>query len=499
MKNIYTDLKATLSKKGINIINVDYYDYITDWKQWYSGYFPNFHSYDVKLADGSVVNKERLTMNMPKKVCEDRSKLVWNEKCNIKLDSDEATKRLWEILDSKKNNFSIMMPKMLELAYAEGTTAFSEFKDKQGNTVIEYITDALNIVPYSYDNYNITGMCVLDQFTEVERNKPIYYTHITFHEYKDGNYIKYNELYKSKDPNSLGKEIDFETMFPDVENPVIYEGVEQPHFQIYRPNIANNFDIDTPMGLSILANNIDRFKAIDTKYDSFTNEFIQGKKRILVDKTALKGTPTVDDEGNITSVLYFDKNDDTYVAISGMQDQPIKDIDMHIRYNEHIDSINGELTWLGANVGFGEGQYRFDGNRVVTATQILSEDSDAYRTKNTDEIVLKDVIYDLVKSICYLEGIQTKKDLLYKVSKELNFPIWDENNWDAFNDWLRFIYEPFDKYKAVKIVFKNCGNLHEDVKKIFFKILQGSATGDGAGFSSDNGYHVACYYEILDS
>lgn len=109
----------------------------------------------------------------------------------------------------------------------------------------------------------------------------------------------------------------------------------------------------------------------------------------------------------------------------------------------------------------------------------------------------KDVVYKTIE--IDLEGIQTKKDLLYKVSKELNFPIWDENNWDAFNDWLRFIYEPFDKYKAVKIVFKNCGNLHEDVKKIFFKILQGSATGDGAGFSSDNGYHVACYYEILDN
>lgn len=412
MKNIYADLKQTLSKKGINIINIDYYENIKEWMMWYSGYNPDFHSYNVKLADGTTASKERLTMNMPKKICEDRTKLIWDEKCDIKLDSDEATKRLWEVLDNKKNNFSIMMPKMLELAYAQGTTAFSEYKDKDGNTRIEYITNALDIVPYSYDNYNITGMCVLDQFTEIERNKPVYYTHITFHEYKDGNYIKYNELYKSKDPNELGKEVSFESMFPDVQNPVIEENVEQPDFQIYRPNIANNFDIDTPMGLSILANNIDRFKAIDTKYDSFTNEYVQGKKRLLVDKTALKGTPQVDNEGNVSSVLYFDKNDDTYVAINGMAGEPVKEIDMTLRVNEHIEGINNELTWLGSNAGFGEGQYRFDGSRVVTATQILSEDSDAYRTKLSDEIVLKDVIYDLVKSVCRLEGIPAENVII---------------------------------------------------------------------------------------
>ena len=36
----------------------------------------------------------------------------------------------------------------------------------------------------------------------------------------------------------------------------------------------------------------------------------------------------------------------------------------------------------------------------------MSEDSDAYRTKNADEIVLKDVVYDLVSSICFLAGIE---------------------------------------------------------------------------------------------
>jgi A118 family predicted phage portal protein len=121
---------------------------------------------------------------------------------------------------------------------------------------------------------------------------------------------------------------------------------------------------------------------------------------------ALKGSPTITEDGNITSVLYFDKNDDTYVAINGMQDQPVKEIDFTLRVNEHTEAINSELNWLSAGVGFGESYYSLEGSRVKTATEVMSEDSDAYRTKNADEIVLKDVIYDLVSSICFLAGIQ---------------------------------------------------------------------------------------------
>ena len=106
------------------------------------------------------------------------------------------------------------------------------------------------------------------------------------------------------------------------------------------------------MGISIFANSIDKLKAIDDKYDSFDMEFIDGKRRILVDKTALKASPQVDENGNITQTLYFDKNDRTYVAMNGMKDQPVKDISFDIRYQEHIDSINAELSWYSGLIRF---------------------------------------------------------------------------------------------------------------------------------------------------
>lgn len=415
---IYKNLKAQLNKKGIDIIDVDYYDLIQVWKSWYSGNVEDFHFYTVLMANGTTCQCERKTMNMPKKLAEDMEKLEWSDNVKIELGSKEKTKKIWDILDSKQNNFSIMFPKILELKSALGTAAMTEYKDELGRTRIEYITDAMMIIPYKFDNYNITGMIVMNQWTEQEGKKPIYYTKLTYHETtieKNDNgelaqkYIKYNELYKSKDKNNLGKEISFEEMFPNVENPVKYD-TDTPHFQVIRPNLVNNIDIQTPMGLSIFANCIDRFKAMDIKYDSFTNEYTSGKKRILVDKTALKSAPQVDENGNVNMVSYFDKNDTTYVALNGMEGQPVKEIDFNIRYNEHIDGINAELNWLSSEVGFGENYYKFDGVSTKTATEVKSENSDAYNTKNSNSIIIRDVLIDLIKSICFLEGIEVTDD-----------------------------------------------------------------------------------------
>ena len=68
---------------------------------------------------------------------------------------------------------------------------------KENKTIIDYIDGNL-VIPYKYTNSYIYGMVVIGRFTEEIRGKSIYYTHITYHEYENGEYIKYNELYKSK-------------------------------------------------------------------------------------------------------------------------------------------------------------------------------------------------------------------------------------------------------------------------------------------------------------
>jgi A118 family predicted phage portal protein len=392
-------------KNGLSCIHAGYYSKINYWKEWYKGAVGDFHYYNVRLADGTTVQKEKMTMNCAKKVSEDMSKLLWSNKIKINLDTESNTNALWEILDT--NNFNVMMPRQLELCAALGTVAFSEFL-KDGKVFIEYIGDASRIIPFQYYNSMITGFVTVNPFTQLDGEDVIYYTHLVFHDYKNNTYTKWNALYKSDVPTELGVEIPFSSMYPDVQELVIYQNVEYPHFQMLKFPINNNYDLDNPLGMSIYGNSIDRFKALDTKYDSFNNEFVSGKKRILIDASALKGLPNVDGDGNVTTTLYFDRNDTTYVALRGMDQQPIKDIDFNLRYQEHVESIQSELNWLSSNIGFGENFYAFGGSQPVTATEVLSRDSDAYRTKACYEATVSNCLKQLIYAVGYLANIDIK-------------------------------------------------------------------------------------------
>ena len=375
------------------------------WKSWYRGNVNDFHYYNMKMADGTTKQCERLTMNIPKKVCEDLSKLEWSEKVQIKLDKKKNTEKLLSILESKENNFKVNFPNFLERVFALGTGVTVEYK-KDDKTIIDYI-DGDVVIPYMYTNSYINGLVTVSRFTKGTETNKKYFTHLTYHEFKDGKYIKLNELYKSNNETSVGREIDFKSMFPNV---LEYEDfiTDTPHFQVWKPLIANNFDTDSPMGLSILANHIDKFKAIDTEYDSFNREFRTGKKRVLIDRTAVRKKPEADENGNVNFVSYFDNNDEVYVAIAGMENQPIKEIDFNLRYQEHISSINAQLNYISSGVGLGQNYYNFDGQGVKTATEVVSENSDTYRTKKHHELMINDCLYDLIKAICFLENIPYK-------------------------------------------------------------------------------------------
>jgi len=406
---LYDNISNVLAKKGINLITGNMYDFMAIWKEWYRGSVNDFHYYKAQLADGTTCDCERLTMNMPKKVCEDIAKLLWTEKTQINLSNKKATERLWEILDCEENSFTVNIPIFIEKALAIGNGALVEYKS-DNKTIIDYIEGDL-IIPYLVTNSYIKGLITISRFIEENDEDRIYFTHITYHEFNGYTYTKYNELYKSEIENELGEDVDFATKFPNVENPYTTE-TKTPHFQVFRPNLANNLDMTSPLGISIFANSLDRFKAIDLKYDSFMNEFELGKKRILVDSSTLKAKVDHNaNTGEVRYVQYFDKNDKVYVAVDGMEGQPAKEIDFNLRAQEHIDSINAELNWLSSNVGLGSNFYKFDGRTVSNKTikEVMSENSEAFRTKAHHQIIVDKVIRSLVGAICELEGIKTKE------------------------------------------------------------------------------------------
>ena len=178
---LYDNIQKALGAKNVNVVVGDIYEFMAIWKEWYRGNVNDFHFYDVKLSDGRTTQKERRTLNMAKKVCEDFSKLEWSEKVEIKLDTKEATTKLNEILDSKENAFKVNFPMFLEQEYALGTMVTVEYK-KDNKTIIDYI-DGDVILPYRYINNYINGIITVSRSVVEEGKNKLYYNLRTYHEY----------------------------------------------------------------------------------------------------------------------------------------------------------------------------------------------------------------------------------------------------------------------------------------------------------------------------
>lgn len=402
---LYDSISRTMAKQGINTMTGDMYDFIADWMSWYRGNVANFHTYSEQLVTGRKVKRERLTLNMAKKVCEDMAKLIWTEKTQITLATPEDTSALWSVLDSKKNNLSINLPKFIERSLALGTGMLVEYKIGD-EVLIDYI-DADLIIPFIWDNSQVSGIMTISRSIQNDGSAKRWVSLITIHRFDGKIYTREHQLFASKSETQLGERIDLSSQYPDLPETQAWE-TDTPHFQLFRPNIANNLDRNSPMGVSIFANRVDNLREIDIIFDSLSQEFQLGKKRVLVDRTAVKGS--IDPETGQT-VQYLDTSDSVYVAINGMEHQPVKDIDFNLRVEEHTKALNAALNYLSAGVGLGQDFYNFDGsNAAKTATEVISEQSDTFRSKVSHEIILRDVLFDLVKSICYLAGIECQDE-----------------------------------------------------------------------------------------
>lgn len=388
------------------------------WNSWYKGDVASFHQY--KVYNGIThVDCKRYTMGMAKKVSEDWANLLMNEKVSITLEGDKEQ----EFFDSvcKGNNFAVKVNEMQEMKSALGTVAYvprvvgATVNPQTGQLVgeakgikIDYCT-AKDILPLSWENGKVTE-CSFATRKTVQNQE---YMYLQIHRLVNGMYDVENVLYTYKDGGL--DEVELSTV-PGFENvpPVVHTASDKPQFVIDRPNIANNVDVSLPMGISVYANAIDQLKSVDIAYDSYVNEFVLGKKRIMVKPEATK---TLDGQP------VFDSNDTVfYVLPEDSQNGSIIDhVDMSLRTQEHNAGMQDMLNMLSSKCGFGENHYKYDNGSVSTATQIVSENSTMFRTIKKHEIILEDVLIDLARIILRLGNTYMNAGLNEDVEISIDF------------------------------------------------------------------------------
>lgn len=383
-------IRQYLVENKYNTVSDDTYSHIDEWLEWYQGEVEKFHKY--KIFNGAVTTEHRrYTLGMAKKICEDWANLILNEKVSIK--AGEYENRLNEILDF--NNFRVRGNQLIEIAFALGTGAFVEYKDADDNVIIDYIRADM-IYPLSWDNGDITE-CAFGTTRVVDGKERIY---LQIHRLGDEESGENPEMYyienKYIDAES-GKEIDA----PEDIEEIVETGYGKPLFQIITPNIFNNIDLDSPLGISVYANSISQLKGCDIMYDSYINEFVLGRKRILVPISAAK----IQMQKDGTTAPAFDPNDTVYYQMPGdrQDDMKLTEVDMTIRAQEHELGIQRSLDILSLKTGMGTGRYQFNSSGVKTATEVISDKSDLYQNRQKNAIIVRAAVLNMIRVVAFLD------------------------------------------------------------------------------------------------
>lgn len=374
--------------------------HISEWNNWYCGKDDDFHTVEVNNGV-AVVKRPMYKLKMAKKVAEDWADLLFNEKTFITVNDSAAT----EFLHGKdgcggvfgKNNFRAETNRLVEKAFALGTGAITVNienaeldslgrlkKSPKGAVSLEYV-GAENIFPISHKNGKAVDIAFAGCMT-VNGEELVY---VQIHTLESDGYVIRSKMYKDSEEIAL----------PENIAPTVRTGSDKPWFVLIKPNTVNNADTNSPMGMSIFAAATDILKGIDLCYDSLNMEFYLGKKMVFLRKDMLEQ----DGQGNFFAPQDCNRQLFMYVGDKNIDGDMIpQEFNPELRVAAHTEALRDQLRYLAAKCGLGERSYGFDNGNVVTATQVISENSAMFRALKKHEILLESAIITLVKTLLYI-------------------------------------------------------------------------------------------------
>lgn len=384
-------------------VNEEAYSRIEKNKALYKGYYKEWHFLKYLSTNGTTIEREQMTMGMPKILAEKFASLVFNEGVSISIEDESIWKYVKPVVES--NKFKRDFQRYLEYMFAFGGLAIEVYLDDIPKLAW---AEAGAFFPLTTDTEEIDEAVIANVFHEDGK----VYTLLKWHEWiADEQYRIKNELYESNSSDKIGDKVRLSKLFPDMEEEILFTGISRPLFVYLKPNIANNFDITSPLGIGVFENAYDTIRMLDVMYDFWYNEFRLGKRRVAVPHYLVK----TGYQANGQPFNYFDDSEELFVAMNSgeMDDMQMKDLTVDLRVDQVIHSINALLDILSMQVGLSSGTFTFTPQGVKTATQVMSENSQTFRTRSSHLLIIEDALRDLIVTIYEVAtmGVNGTKEL----------------------------------------------------------------------------------------
>jgi len=420
MNNVMAkDLQKLFIGRGYNPVIGTIYQQQEYWLSWYRGEVDGFHNIQKKNVEGTLIGLEKPSLQMAKKISEDITSLLFNEKVSLLVSGNDNAQDVLDLV-LEDNDFYDEMPNFIELTAGPYGTGVAVEYLADNKTKINYLFgDRMVII--DYENTTPKAVAVIQEFQK-DKHK---YHHIMYHTFKEGLYRITHEMFASKNAQGLGNPASLSAIFSDaelksmkhtkkekgvdiVEYYIEYE-TNTPHFQVFKLGISNNYDVRSPMGISAYANSTGTLENIDEKYYSSRMDSINSRKRIFIDEYATKIHKTKDAAGNVQYKKYFDPDETQFQVMKDMQKDTENSITAYTPVYDsaqHDAAIQMELNYLSSKVGLGTDYYSFENGSVGYQNELglALSSSDTFRNRQKNLNKLKIVLVNMMKSIMFLEN-----------------------------------------------------------------------------------------------
>lgn len=382
-------IRKWLTAHGYTLPEEKWYAQMAVFMTWYQGYDEKFHRYMVYNGQEKVAC-ERFRLNMAGQICAEHATLMLNDRVQIACDGFDELAAILAAQD-----FFVQGNRLIELAYALGTGALVEYKGADGSPCIDYVRGDM-IFPLKWHGATVTD-CAFASRVIVGSELGFY---LQLHTLEPDGYVIRNVWL-----NAQGGE----ASAPEGIESEVHTGSRFPLFQLIRPTKVNRINLDVPMGMSIFGDAIDQLKGCDLVYDSYMNEFVAGRSRIMIPQSLA----TIQLTKTGAMAPRFDPHDTTFYVYEQSPDgrQDMKHIAPPLRTEELSKGMQDALDLLGVKCDLGRGYFRFESGAVKTAREVIAQNSALYRALKRNEKVIESAIFDMVKALAFLSGKEPEKML----------------------------------------------------------------------------------------
>lgn len=358
---------------------------------------PEWLNYHYRLASGEMVDAKLKTLNAPRHICRTWANNYANEDTTITIPNETSNERLQEIfaennLFGRFNNFTEMFMGLgIGATVVETDILVDEDNNISKNPDAEIkirMVPGRRVIPITVEDGEVTECAFISFFTGGAR--------LTIHYLVNDEYYVAN--FEAKGNNG--------TYTWDMEN---YKSIptkankKTPLFQVWKPNITEEDEVDKCVGTSVFSAALDTFKHLDLGYTAYYKEVKLGQKV----KFLSTDTQNFDENGKL--IVPYNEEDESILFIKDANDAGAKmqEFNGELRIDAITKYINTNLNCAAMLCGLGQTQFEFDGSGgrpIQTATGVIAKQTELYRNVIKQENLATGCFKKLVMAIAHINN-----------------------------------------------------------------------------------------------